>query len=46
MPIRVGVPGQWQVIEATTEWKVMANSLPPEQFQVATQLYYVNVDRK
>jgi aminopeptidase N len=43
MPIRVGLPGQWQTIQPTTDWQVMANDLLPEQFQVATELYYVNV---
>ncbi|HUE87839.1 MAG TPA: M1 family metallopeptidase [Vicinamibacterales bacterium] len=43
MPIRVGVPGQWQVIHPTTDWKVMSSSVPQEKFQVATDLYYVNV---
>lgn len=43
MPIRVGVSGTWQTIQPTTEWKVMANAVPPDQFQVATELFYVNV---
>ena len=43
MPIRVAVSGTWQTIQPTTEWKVMANAVPPDQFQVATELFYVNV---
>jgi aminopeptidase N len=43
MPIRVGLPARWQTIQPTTDWQVMANDLSPEQFQVATELYYVNV---
>jgi aminopeptidase N len=43
MPIRVGLPGAWQTIEPTTEWKVMANTVAPDQFQVATELFYVDV---
>lgn len=43
MPIRVGVPGEWQTIQPTTDWKVIDNNLPEEKFQVASELYYVNV---
>ena len=43
MPIRVGAPGAWQTIQPTAEWKVMASGVAPEQFQVATELFYVNV---
>jgi hypothetical protein len=43
MPIRVGLPGAWQTIQPTTEWQVMANGVAPEQFQVATELFYVDV---
>jgi aminopeptidase N len=44
MPIRVGVRGQWQIIHPTTDWKVMPNTVPKAQFEVATDLYYVNVE--
>jgi aminopeptidase N len=43
MPIRVGKRDAWQTIQPTTDWKVMANPLPKDQFEVATDLYYVNV---
>jgi aminopeptidase N len=43
MPIRVGVPGQWQKIEPTTSWQSMPWTSPPEALQVATHLYFVNV---
>jgi len=43
MPIRVGVPGEWQTIQPTTDWKVIENDLPEEKFQVASEWYYVNV---
>ena len=43
MPIRVGTPGQWRTIAPTTSWQVMANSIPKDDFAVATDLYYVNV---
>ncbi len=43
MPIRVGVSGQWQTMTPTTEWQRMPSSIPEDQFQVATDLYYVDV---
>jgi aminopeptidase N len=43
MPIRVGVRGKWQTITPTGDWKVLATELSKDQFDVATDLYYVNV---
>jgi aminopeptidase N len=43
MPIRVGTRDKWQTIQPTTDWKTMATTLAKEQFEVATDLYYVNV---
>jgi aminopeptidase N len=43
MPIRVGRKDSWQMIQATTEWKTMPTSLQKDDFDVATDLYYVNV---
>jgi len=43
MPIRVGTPGEWQIIQPTTKWKAMPTRLTPETFAVATDLYFVNV---
>jgi aminopeptidase N len=45
MPIRVGLKEHWQVIHPTTEWQTMKTPLTNSQFQVATDLYYVNVSR-
>ena len=45
MPIRVGTKGKWQIIEPTSEWKTMKTTLTKETFEVATDLYYVNVTR-
>jgi aminopeptidase N len=45
MPVKVGRPEAWQVIAPTTEWKTMATALPAAEFAVATDLYYVLVDR-
>jgi dipeptidyl aminopeptidase/acylaminoacyl peptidase len=46
MPIRVGKPGAWQTIQPTTEWKKMSTPLKKEDLQVATDLYYVNVETR
>lgn len=46
MPVKVGQPGHWQVIHPTTRWQWMASSLTKGQFKVATQLYYVKVNKQ
>jgi aminopeptidase N len=46
MPIRVGKKGDWQVIQATTDWKTMPTALKKDEFDVATDLYYVNVEKE
>jgi aminopeptidase N len=43
MPIRVGSKERWQIIEPTADWKTMKTPLAKDQFEVATDLYYVNV---
>jgi len=46
MPVRVGKPGDWQIIHPTTEWQWMKTPLTKEEFQVATDLYYVDVNKQ
>jgi aminopeptidase N len=46
MPVRVGTPGQWQIIHPTTRWQWMKTPLTKDQFQVATDLYYVDVNKQ
>ena len=43
MPVQVGKRGQWQTIRATTRWQTLPTSLKRDEFEVATDLYYVNV---
>jgi aminopeptidase N len=43
MPIKVGKPGAWQLLRPTTDWKLLKTPLAKDEFQVATDLYYVNV---
>ena len=45
MPIRVGTKENWQVIQPTTEWQTMKTSLKKDDFQVATDLYFVEVKK-
>ncbi len=46
MPIRVGNRGNWQMIHPTREWQTMSTSLKKDAFDVATDLYYVNVRKE
>lgn len=46
MPVRVGKKDKWQIIQATTEWQTMPTQLRQEEFDVATDLYYVNVAKE
>jgi len=43
MPVRVGTKDHWEIIQPTTEWKSMKTGLKREEFDVATDLYYVEV---
>jgi aminopeptidase N len=45
MPVRVGLKEHWEMIHPTTEWQTMKTPLTPDQFAVATDLYYINVSR-
>jgi aminopeptidase N len=46
MPVRVGKKESWQLIEATTDWQTMKTPLAKDEFDVATDLYYINVDKQ
>jgi aminopeptidase N len=46
MPVRVGTPDHWQVIRPTTKWQWMKTPLTKDEFQVATDLYYVDVNKQ
>jgi aminopeptidase N len=46
MPVRVGNPAAWQLIKPTTEWQTMPLAMARNDFEVATDLYYVYVDRQ
>ena len=46
MPVRVGTPDHWQIIHPTTKWQWMQTQLTKDEFQVATDLYYVDVNKQ
>ena len=45
MPVRVGRKDAWQIIQPTREWKTMPTSLGRDEMEVATDLYYVDVNK-
>ena len=45
MPIRVGAKQHWQVIWPTVEWQTMKTPLKKADFEVATDLYFVDVSK-
>ena len=46
MPVRVGSKDNWQVIHPTTEWQTTTTALKKDEFEVATDLYYIGVSKK
>jgi hypothetical protein len=45
MPVKVGTPDHWEVIQPTAEWKTMKTPLKKDEFQAATDLYYIDVKK-
>ena len=43
MPVRVGKRGRWQIVRATSHWQTLPTRWKRDEFEVATDLYYVNV---
>jgi hypothetical protein len=43
MPVRIGSHGTWQTIEPTTAWTTLKTPFRGSDFEVATDLYYINV---
>jgi aminopeptidase N len=43
MPIKAGRRGAWDVLRPTTDWKLLKTELKKDEFEVATDLFYVNV---
>ncbi len=45
MPIKVGTKRRWETIRPTSEWQTMKTALTKDQFEVATDLYFVEVSK-
>jgi aminopeptidase N len=45
MPVRVGEAGKWEIVKGTTEWQTMKTADKKADFQVAGDLYFVNVEK-
>jgi aminopeptidase N len=43
MPVRMGSSDHWQLVQPTTAWRTMRTPLRKDEFEVATDLYYVDV---
>ena len=46
MPVKVGTRDKWETIQPTTDWKIMKTPLTKDQFEVATDLFYINVTKQ
>jgi hypothetical protein len=45
MPISVGTKDHWQKIKPTTQWQEMKTELKKEDFQAATDLYFIDIKK-
>ena len=45
LPIQAGDPAKYQTLRPTQQWQTLQTPLTKEQFQVATELFYVNVSK-
>jgi len=45
MPVKVGARERWQVVQPTAEWQTMKTPLKKDEFEVATDLYYVTITK-
>ncbi len=46
MPVKVGAKDHWQIIHPTAQFQSMQTPLKKQDFEVATDLYYVNVSKQ
>jgi aminopeptidase N len=46
MPIKAGRSGAWEILRPTTDWQVMKTPIKKDEFEVATDLYYVTVVKR
>jgi aminopeptidase N len=46
MPVKLGTPGTWEIVKATTKWQTLKSPVKKSDFQVAEDLYYVKVEKE
>jgi aminopeptidase N len=46
MPVEAGDPEHWQILHPTLQWQTIHTSLTKDQFQAATDRYYIDVDKE
>jgi len=46
LPVQVGEKDHWQMVNATTDWQTLRTSLKKDDFGVATDLYFVTVEKQ
>jgi aminopeptidase N len=46
MPVEAGDPNRWEMLNPTLQWQTMKTALSKDEFQVNTNLYYVNVNKQ
>ena len=46
MPVRVGLKSGWQIIKPRVAWQRMHTNIAKDDFEVATDLYYINVSKQ
>ncbi len=45
MPVKVGSKENWEIIQPTTEWQTLKTSIGKDAFEVAIDLYFVEVSK-
>jgi aminopeptidase N len=45
MPVKVGRSAAWQTIRPTTQWQRMKTTITKDEFEVATDLFYIEIRR-
>ena len=46
MPVKAGKSGAWDVLHPTTDWKLLKTQIKKDEFEVATDLFFVNVTKQ
>jgi aminopeptidase N len=46
LPVQIGEKDHWQMVNATTDWQTLKTNLKKDDFGVATDLFFVNVENE